>query len=1505
MKIKDNLQRRTTLFLVFICIGIGSLFSQENYISLTISGQNADCIVEDKSNLTEVVSIDRDGWAFYSSTVQEQGCISDESGIIRTAAGVKYNLSSYNDVNTFLLKPDFATSLSIGLSETVQTSEIWLLGTAANGSNKILVTVEYTDGSTDESILEFLDWYQNSQYGVSYFGMGRIDTENSNLDERYNFSLFDRIVPTDESKSIVSINIEHIEGSGYVAIFGASAYDISTTREQEYSLYLLSNSHLDTQWNWELENTIGDYIPNTMNDNFNLFENYQNFHFNFESAIHYMWMKEYYPEKWEVLKNYVDEGRWNISGGAINANDVMVPSAESIMRNFLYGQEFYKEEFGRKGGTDVMLPDCFGFPYSLPTLAKHCGYVGFHSAKLAWGSAYDYNSLFNFGRWKGVDGSEIMALLKPGPYDAHEEFRKDLSYDGEILAKCISNQQEFGVASTCRYIGPRGDRGGGLDEETAIWLEKNMTSSGPVKVIMESPDNYFASFSGEQVANLPVWDNELPMRIHGVGCYTSQTILKYWNRKNELLAGATEKSSVVSDWMGMLNYPSEEIKESWIRILWHQFHDDLTGTSIPKSYRYGYNDAVLNQLELSENLRNSVGAVSRNLNTNVSGIPVVVYNPLSIAQTELVEASIKIDGQPNSLIVTDGEGHTVMSQILGYDSSTNELKFLFVASVQSLGYSIYNIEASEEAPINDESLIVTENSLENDVFKLTLDANGDVSSIYDKVQAKELLSAPIRLSLQSDVSTTWPAWEITSETVFSDPYSYVDEGVNVSIEEDGPLRIALKVVRTKEESEYVQYIRLSSQTSTDRVDFVNEVNWKTTGTLLKAEFPLVAQNDIAKFDLSIGAIDRSNSTGDLYEVAGHQWADITNSDGAYGVSILNDCKYGWDKPSDNTLRLSLIHTPKVENSYTYQAHQDFGLNKFLFSFYRHIGEWSESTVWEGEKVNQPLMAFQAPKYDGTLGRSFGFASVNTPKVAIKALKQAEESDDVIIRVYELSGEEQNNVVINFPSEILSATEVNGLEEYSGSATISGKSLVFNIGGFAPKTFSVKLADPDFKEDMNPVSNPVSLTYNIDVMSSDSNRNDGEFCETGLSYPTELLGDYVESEGIQFEMGPREDDLLNAVRCEGQTISLDYNEGTNSKLYLLAASTQRDGALGEFVIDDETHTINIGNFAGSVGQWPNQYSYGYYRVEDVGFTATHRHNNNTLENELYKFLYMFKYAIPVTADVQELRLPNNPDIIVFAATLSNNENDNVIPVTDITSLPDFIEVEPLFNTVKCGSVLTPTSVSVSDQTNDRESGFMAIDNDPYTKWCDNSSADKWIELNFGKDVEICGWQVLHGAIENEGFITSDFSLQRFVNDNWVDIDIVNNNTSNVTYYDVEPFVTSKVRLHIVNAQQGSNEAARIYGFNVYGSQLATGIFKHKLNSKTFKIYPNPTNGQEHLRVNTEEIGIINIYSLSGQLIYTNTVGIGITDIKASGLLSGSYVVCLLSKSGVSTQKLVVF
>ena len=158
---------------------------------------------------------------------------------------------------------------------------------------------------------------------------------------------------------------------------GNASFAQTDKQDKKAKAYMVADAHLDTQWNWDVVTTIDEYVKNTLEQNLALLDKYPNFRFNFEGAIRYKWMKEYYPAQYARLQSYIDSDRWHVSGCAVDANDVMVSSAEAIMRNWLYGSVYYKNEFGVRGGRDIMLPDCFGFPYTLPSLAAHCGHDRF------------------------------------------------------------------------------------------------------------------------------------------------------------------------------------------------------------------------------------------------------------------------------------------------------------------------------------------------------------------------------------------------------------------------------------------------------------------------------------------------------------------------------------------------------------------------------------------------------------------------------------------------------------------------------------------------------------------------------------------------------------------------------------------------------------------------------------------------------------------------------------------------------------------------------------------------------------------------------------------------------------------------------------------------------------------------------------------------------------------------------------------------------------------------
>ena len=1256
-------------------------------------------------------------------------------------------------------------------------------------------------------------------------------------------------------------------------IVAAEENDESNSDEEKV-IYTVANAHLDTVWNWDVKRTINSYLPKTFNHNFELFEKYPDYKFNFEGAFRYALIKEYYPEAYEKIKDYVEEGRWNVSGSSWDAGDVNIPSPEAVMRNILYGNKYFEKEFG-KTSVDIFLPDCFGFGYTLPTIAAHMGLKGFSTQKLTWGSAYGIP--FDIGNWVGVDGSSIVAALNPGSY-VHN-YNSSLSAPGsEWVRRVYENGDKYGVYVAYSYHGD-GDTGGGPSDRSVQIVQEDINKGADpatgVKVKSATTDELFRDLTPEQIDKLPVYNGELLMTTHAVGGYTSRAISKRWNRHNELLGDATERTSVLADWLGGTPYPKERLTEAWKRVIWHQFHDDLPGTSLPSAYLMTYNDYIISLNQFAEELTNGVGAVASVMNTKTDGVPLVVYNPLSKDRQDVVTATVTFDENTEDLHavkVFGPDGKEVPSQV--QEIQYNEVTVSFLADVPSVGYKVYDVRPSNEPSKLDTGLKVNGKTLENQYLKVTIDDNGDIASIYDKENDKELLSEPIRLELFDNNSSTWPSWEILYEDIL-EPREVVKATPTIEVVEDGPVSVAINVVRKYAGSTYDQTIRLS--TNSRRVDVDNIVNWQNRSTLLKVAFPLTVSNEKATYDLGLGTIERGINTEKLYEVPAQQWADITDESGEYGVSIINDCKYGWDKPEDNILRLTLIHTPRGSYGSNNQHLQDLGENRFQFSIYGHKGDWvAGDTVTQGERVNQPLRVFQSEKHDGALGKEFSFLTIDNPHVTVKAIKQAEDSEDIIVRVVETSGKNHLNVKLNIGHGIAEAVEVNGYEDKIGDAIVEGGKLVFDINRYEPKTFKIKLKDAGIYPGESKFK-AIDLPYNKDVVSFDDNRSDGALDEKGNTIPAELLPDVITSKGINFYMGPKEDGKENAVVAQGQQIEIPSGY---DKVYFLATSTGGD-LTEKFGVNDETVEITIQDYMEYVGGWDDYGARSFLGIkrDPIAWNATHTHTPSG--NSPYDLIYLFRYEIdlPDNGETTTITLPQNEQILIFAMTAVDTPNDGVktaAEMYDEKEPQETYEVKVLNGT---GSGLYPAGATVSisavfpvglmfkewigdvefedpyamnttftmpnrdvtidanfvvlgpnlalnkptdasGQVGDHEGHHLAVDGRRDTKWCDNRSPEKWLVVDLEEETTFDTWIVRHAGDggETSGWNTRDFRLQ--ISDDketWVDVDVVRDNKDNVTYRVLdEPVTTRYVRLFVDQGEQGGR-TARIYEFELYSSE----------------------------------------------------------------------------------------
>jgi alpha-mannosidase len=1083
-------------------------------------------------------------------------------------------------------------------------------------------------------------------------------------------------------------------------------------------LYVVGTSHLDSQWNWTVQDSIRTFVPSTFFENFKRFETYPNYTFSYEGAIHYMWFKEYFPEAWPTVQKYVAAGRWRIAGNWINAVDVNVPSPESLMRQALYGKRFFRQEFG-KVSHDVYLPDCFGFGFALPSIARHSGLTAFTTQKLTWGSSYGIP--FPIGRWKGVDGNEVVAALNPGAYVTR--IRSDISTD----PKWSNDPTPLGNGRQAVYrLFGTGDIGGAPDVESVDWLEKSLANkAGTVEVKNTSVDQLATDLSPAEIAKLPEYEGELTMKTHGVGCYTSQAAMKQFNRKNELLADGAERSAVAANWLTGLVYPSERLRSAWLRVLWHQFHDDVTGTSIPQAYQFSWNDELVSSNQFAGVLTSSTSAVASLLDTNTVGVPLVVYNPLSMTRHEPVEALIQFKATaPSAIEVIDRvTNQEVPAQIL--EQQGDRARVLFLADMPSVGFKVFEIRArasrSDSRQEAGSSLSVTTSSLENARYKVKIDSNGDLSSVFDKEAGRELLQSPARLEMRNDPSPDKPAWRILWETVNSAPREYVT-GPEVRVVERRPVRVALEITRKAAGSTIVQRVMLTN--GGDRVDVENLIDWKSPNTLLKAAFPFAASNSKATYDLGLGTIARGNNRPDHYEVPAQKWADITDASGTFGAAVMNDSKYGWDKPADNVLRLTLLHTPKpgAWPRPFYQAGQDLGHHRFVYSIGGHRGDWRVGQVpLRAATLNQPLLAFQSTPHSGVVGSSFSLMSLSdkTGQVSVRALKQAEDSDEIVLRLQEQYGRLAHTRV-SVAGTIISAREINAAEEPVRELTqrdFRNGELSIDFKPYQPRTFALRMAKRPGRPSLI-ASSSIPLAFNLDGVSTDANRGDGNFDGRGQTLAAELLPPALQLNGVSFRFGPGGPGAMNVLVPRGQTVAIP--KGGYNRLYLLAAAvgsdTQTQLTIARAAGSSQVVRLTVREWQGPVGQWFSQLKEprllrevftpamrgqtwteeairedmvtqfdpasgvlsgienikpAFVKRDEIAWVGTHRHGPEG--NQIYIQSYVFAYPIDLPAGATEIRLPNDERIRILAMTVGRLPQTSWPAVT--LYAPDIASVRP--------------------------------------------------------------------------------------------------------------------------------------------------------------------------------------------------------------------------------------
>ena len=878
------------------------------------------------------------------------------------------------------------------------------------------------------------------------------------------------------AKSIAAIDLGALDAGNqqrFDASLQAAEHEMDALRPmmQQATFHESGNAHIDAAWLWPRTETV-DVVRRTFGTAAQLMQEYPKYTYTQSAAQYYEWMVDKYPELADQIKQYVKQGRWEAVGGMWVEPDLNLPGGESTVRSILLGKRYLMKEFG----VDVTIgwnPDTFGYNWQLPQIYARSGINTFVTQKMSWN---DTNQLpFKLFWWESPDGSKVLTYFPHG-YGNTSLNPVRLSIDFANARKQAPGLPEmmdlFGVS----------DHGGGpsramLDEGTH-WAEGNKVipkmefgTAGSFfdKVRKQvSPDsktwNYdtlaggytYPSAPAPGQISIPTWKDELYLEYHR-GVYTTQAMQKYNLRHGEVEAINAEKYASLA-WLEGNPYPNAELTDAWQKITFNGFHDLGAGSGIAVIYRDAAKDFATVNRETTEISHAAKHTLDAHFNTaGGRGVPVLVWNTLGWERSGPVTVNVQMPEPTTEVSVEDSKGRVLASEVLHTDAATHTfLLRVKTGPVPAMGYAVLHVAPGKKTFASDlkaESL-----TLENSNLRLIVDPKtGCITSLYNKRDQFETLAPGAcgnQLQAYVDKPKEYDAWNIDPEE-FKKPMP-IDGVDSVKLTEKDPLRSTIRIQRHWQASTFTQDISLSS--GADHALVSTDVEWHETHIFLKAAFPLAAVSKKATFDIPYGAIERPTTRSNSFEqakfeVSAQQWAD--EGDGQHGFSLINDSKYGYDVVG-NLMRLSLLRSPTSPDPNADRGHQHF-----QYELYPHAGNWKQAlTVRHAYEFNYPLQAMQVEPHAGSLPASYSFASVSSPSVILTALKKAEDSSALILRMYESDGKPES-VKVTLPPGATGAELTNLMEsEQGGPVAVSGNEATVNIKPWEILTLKVSYPDKE-------------------------------------------------------------------------------------------------------------------------------------------------------------------------------------------------------------------------------------------------------------------------------------------------------------------------------------------------------------------------------------------------------------------------------------------------------------
>ncbi len=780
----------------------------------------------------------------------------------------------------------------------------------------------------------------------------------------------------------------------------------------QLNLSAIGHAHIDTAWLWPLAETRRK-CTRTFSTAVHYMDDYPEYLFACSQAQQYEWIKEMHPDLYERIKAKVKAGQFVPVGGSWVEPDCNLPSGESLVRQFLYGQRFFEKEFGKKC-EEFWEPDVFGYTAALPQILRQVGIKYFLTIKLSW-NQFNKLSSHTFW-WEGLDGSRVLTHFPPADtYNAMGNV-KDVLYS-------LANYKDLDRSKEAYLLFGYGDGGGGPTIEMLEQIKRMKDVDGLPKVEMRSSNEFFNRLE-KDAKDLTTWVGELYFELHR-GTYTTQANNKKYNRLSEFMLHDVEFLSAMASTLKGLDYPSAELDRMWKIVLTDQFHDIIPGSSINLVYQDS-NIHYQDVLASSAALRNQAMVALLGKPAAQAG-NVCAVNTLGVERSEVVELP---DGAAGGQTSADG-------------------KPLGVVAAPAYGYHVF-------APVNGVTKPVSVNehgdtiTLENEFVRAVFKTDGSLTSLFDKRARRESVEpgkSANRFVLFDDKPNQWEAWDV--DIFHLEKRQDVKGARTCRVTEHGPLRASIVFeYDLSPNSTLSQTVHLSAVSP--RLDFNTEVEWHERQTFLKVEFPLNVRAMNATYEIQFGHLQRPthfNTSWDWarFEVPAHHWADLSDPD--FGVALLNDCKYGY-ATQGNVMRLSLLRSPTAPDPDADQGH-----HIFRYALLPHAGAPQGSgVIEEGYRFNQPMLLF--PTTAGAGQRSF--FSISNPALIIDTVKKAEDSDEIVVRMYEARGT-PGTARLQTSLPVRSAARCNLLEEVQEPASAwKEPGLEFNFKPFEIISFKLAL-----------------------------------------------------------------------------------------------------------------------------------------------------------------------------------------------------------------------------------------------------------------------------------------------------------------------------------------------------------------------------------------------------------------------------------------------------------------